>query len=301
MRLSIMRGFRLVCSLLVAGSQLCGCGRSGHPNSNTGQMTNAVPDAASEPIVEPFNTSGFAKIKFRDEDVYKEGVVDASRQEIIPLSSRLLVDDITDSMALIRFERKFLFVPLSFGSVSIDDLESVRGFQYAQPYRCGVALVVVDDVWFYIAPDGQPAFEGRYQFAESFHQDRAYVLCDDEHQIIDPQGNIVARLDYQEVSLQSPYCWQVANSEQGKFRTGFIDLDGHEVSGLIYDRIGYYDADVKRIWVRKDNRYGFVDEYGKVAIPVEYEYAEVFDRGKARVRLNGRDFFIDPDGKEVPD
>jgi hypothetical protein len=34
---------------------------------------------------------------------------------------------------------------------------------------------------------------------------------------------------------------------------------------------------------------------------VQYEYAEVFDKGKARVQLNGRQFFIDRDGKEVPE
>lgn len=53
--------------------------------------------------------------------------------------------------------------------------------------------------------------------------------------------------------------------------------------------------------MRSGDRYGFLDEHAKVAIPVKYEYAEPFDRGKARVALQGRTFFINPAGMEVPE
>ncbi len=63
--------------------------------------------------------------------------------------------------------------------------------------------------------------------------------------------------------------------------------------------MGYYDPEVRRIRVGQGDKFGFLDERAREVVLVQYEYAEIFDKGKARVILNGREFFIDPDGKEV--
>ncbi len=69
---------------------------------------------------------------------------------------------------------------------------------------------------------------------------------------------------------------------------------------LRYEEIGYYDPESKRTIVRGGTKLGYLDEYGQIAVPVQFEYAEVFTRGKARVLLNGRDIDIDVNGEEVP-
>ncbi len=250
---------------------------------------------------EPRNERGFAKISTRKDEVYYEGIVDAQGDEVVPLSSRLLVNDITGALALIQFERKFLFVPLDAGSYSEGDFASVVGFQYAQPHRCGLALVCVNDSWFYINSECQRAFEASFQFAESFHQNRALVMLDDKYRILETDGNIVAELNYDQVSPQSDWCWQVINKKNGKYKSGFVDLDGNQITDLIFDNVGYYDPEVKRIRVYMDERFGFVDERAKLVIPLKYEYARPFDRGTARVTLDGRTFLIDPSGNEVPE
>ena len=58
--------------------------------------------------------------------------------------------------------------------------------------------------------------------------------------------------------------------------------------------------DVKRMIVDTKGVYGYDDDSGNVIIPLQYDYAEISDEGKARVRRNGRFFFIDPNGKEMP-
>ena len=83
--------------------------------------------------------------------------------------------------------------------------------------------------------------------------------------------------------------------------SGFVDLDGKEVVSVVYDEVGYHDLEGKRLRVGNGDEYSFLDELAQVAIPIQYEYAEIFDKGKARVMLNGREFFIDPDGKELPE
>lgn len=253
-----------------------------------------------EKIFGPWNELGFAKVSYRDGDVYFEGVVDGKANEVVQPSSHMLVNDISGSVALVQFERKFLFVPLG-EFVSEDDLRAVNGFQYAEPFSCGLALVSVDDVRFYINSNFEKAFDLEFEFAESFHHDRALVMADKKFRIIDTHRKTVADLNYDQVNLQSPWCWQVTNIEQDKFMSGFVDLDGNLISELIYDQVGYYDPEVKRIRVSQNGRYGFLDENAKVVVAVKYEYAEVFDRGKAKVVLDGRIFFIDPNGIEVPE
>ena len=45
--------------------------------------------------------------------------------------------------------------------------------------------------------------------------------------------------------------------------------------------------------------YGFVDKNGKEVIPLIYDHAEEFKDGKAGVKKDGKEFFIDKTGKPV--
>jgi hypothetical protein len=247
------------------------------------------------------NEKGFARISIRNGNKIQEGIVDADGKDVVQTSSETIVDDITGSLALVRFKRKAVFVPLDDGYVSSEDLDSLNGFQSAEPFNCGLAKVSVDDVQFYLDSNFKKAFDLDFNFAESFHQDRAYVKVGERHRIIDTQGKTVADLKCDRVKLQSPWCWQVTMIENEKYVSGFIDLNGNRITDLVYDDVGYYDPEVKRIRVSRDGLHGFLDEYAKVVVPVQYERVEAFLRGKARVVLEGRTFFINPDGIEVPE
>lgn len=54
--------------------------------------------------------------------------------------------------------------------------------------------------------------------------------------------------------------------------------------------------------VNRNNKYGFINDQLKMAIPMEYDFCEDrFNNGKCYVEKNGKGFFIDPTGKEVLD
>ena len=161
------------------------------------------------------------------------------------------------------------------------------------------AMVQMDDRRFYIDSDGNHLFGANCDHAETFHHDRAMVMVGEKYRIIDTQGKTVVLMNYDQVNPQSPWCWQVTRIKGDIHWSGFVDLNGKELTPLVYDEVGYYDPEVERIRVGKGDKYGFLDEHAREVIPVVYEYAEIFDKGKARVILNGREFFIDPDGKEL--
>ena len=289
----------LLFSVLLA--VIVGCSNNGNQQPNKNIEANVQSSSPRDTKVDPPNEFGFAKISFRDRDVYLEGIVDAQGNEVIRSSSALLVNDISGNLALVQMERKYLFVPLDQGFVSSDDLDSVDGFQYAEPYRCGLAMVCVNDARFYINANFEKAFDADFEFAESFHHDRAIVKDDGGYRIIDTKGKTVAKLNYDQATLQSPWCWQVTKIEEEKYLSGFVDLNGELITELIYDYVGNFDPEIKRIPVVRNKRHGFLDEHAKVVIPLKYEYAEVFNRGKARVVRDGRSFFINSDDMEVPE
>jgi hypothetical protein len=286
----------VVCMLVVP----CGCGDRRSEN-NPPSAADMQLDPSQGTKTDPPNELGYSKIRVRDGDSHQEGIVDSRGQRVVPLLSNLLVNEISGNVALLQVDRKFLFAPLDQGPISAEELATVDGFQYAEPYRCGRALVVVEDAYFYIDAEGNRAFEGAFEFAESFHHDRALVKLGDHYQILDTSGKVVAELNYDQVNPQSPWCWQVTQIDGENYTSGFIDLDGKPITELIFDYVGYYDPEVRRILVRQGGLHGFVDQHAKIVIPVQYEHAEIFNHGKARVSLQDRSFFIDPSGNEVPE
>lgn len=245
------------------------------------------------------NAAGFAKVKAGEGETYAEGIIDSKGTEIIPPRTDMLVNDITESTALVQVGRAFLFVDLDHGPIDTALLTTEKGYEYAEPFRCGRAMVKLDDRWFYVDTMGANPFGATFDFAETFHHDRAMVKEGEHYRIIDTAGKTVARMPYDQVNPYTAMRWQVTRIKGDVYWSGFVDLDGKEVVPLIYTEITMYQPEVKRSRAVIGEKIGYLDELGNVAIPIQYEYGEIFDKGKARVMLNGRDFFIDPDGKEV--
>ena len=250
--------------------------------------------------VAPANELGFALVTAGEGATHAEGVIDANGVEIIPPMTSILIDDITGSTALVRTAREHLFVGLENGPVDTSLFATTKGFQYAEPFRCGRAMVQVDDLRFYIDEEGNHLFGTSFEHAETFHHDRAMVLEKGKYRIIDTSGATVAEMHYYQVNPYSDMCWQVSEMKDDVFLSGFVDLNGKEVVPLIYTEITMYQPEVKRSRVVMMDKVGYLDEFGRVAVPIEYENGSIFDQGKAQVVLNGRSFLIDPNGNEVP-
>ncbi|MCO6498500.1 MAG: WG repeat-containing protein [Chitinophagaceae bacterium] len=50
---------------------------------------------------------------------------------------------------------------------------------------------------------------------------------------------------------------------------------------------------------RYDRQWGFIDSTGFYVVKPQYSSADSFKNGKAKVTLNGREFYIDKTGKEI--
>lgn len=82
-------------------------------------------------------------------------------------------------------------------------------------------------------------------------------------------------------------------------RSSFATPDGRRCTSLDFDYIDNFHEG--RACVAIQGRgYGYVDSKMNVVIPLIYERADSFADGKAKVRRNGRWFFIDRSGQEIP-
>lgn len=124
---------------------------------------------------------------------------------------------------------------------------------------------------------------------------------------IDMNGKEVTEIKYDFCGvLRNTYALVVLS---GKY--GVVDNTGKEIiKPDTYDFIETFSDDLAVVnmggkWNDEYNpefeggKWGFIDKAGKVIIPLQYDSVQDFYKGKAKVKLNGREFYIDKEGKEV--
>ncbi len=83
--------------------------------------------------------------------------------------------------------------------------------------------------------------------------------------------------------------------KDGKY--GFIDENYREIVPCIYSWVGNFSDGIT--YALHEGKYGYIDKSGGVVIPFAYDKAGDFNSGYARVENGGRSFFIDRSGVEV--
>ncbi len=70
-------------------------------------------------------------------------------------------------------------------------------------------------------------------------------------------------------------------------------------TGLLYAQTDTADRTPELIPYRKGDKWGYADKNKKIVIPVKYDYAGVFRNGRAMVRLNKMEGYLDKKGNEI--
>lgn len=78
---------------------------------------------------------------------------------------------------------------------------------------------------------------------------------------------------------------------------GFIDKEGKTIIPFEYDDADYFFEGLAR--VKKNGKYGFIDKQGKIIIPFEYDDVGSFFKGLANVKKNGKWGYIDKQDKTI--
>ena len=172
---------------------------------------------------------------------------------------------------------------------------------------CGCELVFIDgiqtiqrgDLFGFKREDGTIIVEPKYKFVDKFHDNYCLVYKDyNLCGLIDRDGREIVPPEYEEVNYPTDGMIRVRKNE----RYGFVDTTGALAIECQYRTASGFSEGLAVALIDIDSStmgYGFIDKNNKIQIAPKYEYAMAFQEGRAVVKLYDRFGMIDRDGNEV--
>lgn len=157
--------------------------------------------------------------------------------------------------------------------------------------------------WAYMKQSGEMVTPFMFDNVSPF-QDNGYarVGVDGKEGVINLQGEWVVEPKYDHIDYRIqhfPEIDQTLVRVTSQKKDGIINIRGEELIPCKYDSLWGWEDSEGYIPARKDGKWGFITLEDKIAIPFEYDHANEFTDGKARVRLGDEWFYIDKDGNRL--
>ena len=217
---------------------------------------------------------------------HKKGFVDDNGKTIIPFEYDN-VKEFRDSLAIVQKD--------NFWGVINKKNEVVIPFEYtdAESFSDGLAKVEKNGHKFFIDTTGRPVFYvDDYSYCEGFYHGLCKVGKNGMTGFIDVHGNLVIDTKYEIARTFN----QGLSEAYGDGHWGAINTVGDTIIPFVYKQIwsndGYY-------LVKKEGKWGILDNNNNVVIPIEYDYLDPFYEGLARAERNGKMGFIDKNNRVV--
>lgn len=128
----------------------------------------------------------------------------------------------------------------------------------------------------------------------------------EKYGVIDIKNNSIIPFEYSSIRIEKNII--IVEIKQGYGERSHWKIHNHKGS-LISDQIFYFpqkfSEGMARVADNSENpnsifgKSGFIDENGKVVIPIIYDEASDFENGKAKVKIGEREFYIDKTANEI--
>ncbi|MDP8078951.1 WG repeat-containing protein [Phocoenobacter skyensis] len=109
--------------------------------------------------------------------------------------------------------------------------------------------------------------------------------------LVDNKGSILIPLEYDEITKEYSSVLKLRKNEEYKY------MINNKNNLIIYDFVGSFHEGLA--YVKKDEKWGFIDEKGNIVIPFEYEFARVYGSELLVVKKDGKLFYINKKGECV--
>lgn len=182
-------------------------------------------------------------------------------------------------------------------------LLGVSVFLYGRPNRTRTDVSfewLVKPVYTYAWP-----FQDNIAWVETgLEYSNLWTLLDQNGTIIKKEISAIRIFPYTEEKARIDYALKKDTSDSlinvylRDIRSAFLDRAGEQVTSE-YDAVGYFSSGLAA--VRKNDKYGFIDTEGKIAIPCQYDWAGGFVGNLGGVGKDGKYGFIDKKGEPVVD
>lgn len=162
-------------------------------------------------------------------------------------------------------------------------------YDCAKGFSAGLAAVRMhpDDGYGYIDHKGNSVVPARFKYAESFSDGLAFVQTrDGEQGFINKRGTLVIKGFKDRLGFMSIVC--------SRYSPG----DKHSGGGFCCFSCSFRDGLVQ-VSDRKNEKYGYINRTGHLAVTLQFEAEQVFSDGLAAVSISGKYGYINKTGKFV--
>ncbi|MBV9217612.1 MAG: WG repeat-containing protein [Acidobacteria bacterium] len=167
--------------------------------------------------------------------------------------------------------------------------------------------VKLDNKFGFIDKSGRTVIPFDYEAGSWFSQGLVAVKKGGKFGYIDKTGKVIIPFQYylaDRFGKNGVAIVALGDSYGGTPNTTIIDKTGKELTQKRYNAIYSIGADDDRLEVVLYDEHfhgwhGFIDSHGNEVIPARYDSVEYFKNGKAKVKKDGREFYIDRDGNET--
>jgi hypothetical protein len=199
------------------------------------------------------------------------------------------LSDFSDGLALSAKDNKYGLIDKT-GLEIVPPVSSER-FYFSE----GLARIKKGGKWGYIDKTGKEVIPFIFDYTHSsFVDGLAIVEKNDKFGVIDKNGKNIIPLIYDYIAGYDNF-FHVRNSKK---KYGLSDKNGKKITPIIYEDIGYFFSE-NLIKVRKNGKYGYLDNSGRVIIDFKFDDADWFSEGLASAGKNNKYGYIDKTGREV--
>jgi hypothetical protein len=163
-------------------------------------------------------------------------------------------------------------------------------FDEALPFSDGMAAVEIGDHWGFIGTSGKVVIPPKFDGAYYFREGVGNVQVGDTTVFIDKTGKELARGYEYTHGLINDRRIPVGRNE----KYGYLDLSGAIAIPLIYDDGRMFRDGLAA--VQRGTKWGYINRNGEVVIPFRFDWAGDFGNGLSPVRTGNDSGFIDQSG-----
>ena len=175
-------------------------------------------------------------------------------------------------------------------------------FQKATVFRDGLALVQTsgdNPKWGFISEDGKYAINAQYKEATVFSDGLAWVVTENSApSAINTDGEVKFTLqDAEQVRrFQGGLAAFLVVNEEGEEKWGFVDKDGRIAINPQFDSVSNFSDGLCGV-MNSEGKWGFIDKEGKISINYQFDGVRDFKNGMAIVQSAEKYGVIDEGGK----
>jgi WG containing repeat len=226
------------------------------------------------------------------------GYIDRTGRVIIANSNFTDATSFSENRAVVRIGTKYGFIDRTGQQVI-----PVQ-YKYAHPFQAGLAMVLQDDKWIFINPQGDTklyADDLAIHFTKAlkravypFGQDGlARILIDGKTGYIDRRGKLVIRPQFTEAYN---FTEGLAPVKIGS-KYGYINTKGKLVIPAEYNTVSEFRSGLAAVRIGK--KYGYIDPKGKLIVSPQFDTAFSFQGNVAAIKTSSRPGYIDRQGKII--